>query len=105
MISGSFSMATIASVARGPKKTERKNQFKPLLPLPWAIPALIKANVPQPTKNWLLTKNVSIFTKCTTPLLYVQPYSARNNRRFVAMDSIKEQAEPVLIIILIIIKT
>ena len=38
------------NVANGPNRSDRKNQFKPVLFFPWASAALINANVPQPTK-------------------------------------------------------
>lgn len=41
---------TKINVAMGPKIKDNKNQFSPDLFFPWASPAFISANVPQPTK-------------------------------------------------------
>lgn len=45
-----LSNKTRDKVAIGPNKIDNKNQFNPLLFFPCAIPALISASVPQPTK-------------------------------------------------------
>lgn len=38
-------------VAIGPSTSDSRHQTSPLLPLPWASPALIRASVPQPAKK------------------------------------------------------
>jgi hypothetical protein len=40
--------ATRNNVAIGPKSSEMRNQLRPLLFFPWAIPALINARLPHP---------------------------------------------------------
>ncbi len=48
-LGGSVSETTSNRVAVGPNMSESRNQLRPLLFLPWEIPALISARVPQPT--------------------------------------------------------
>jgi hypothetical protein len=48
--SGSFSKNKSNKVANGPSSSDIRNQLNPLLFLPCASPALIRASVPQPTK-------------------------------------------------------
>ena len=43
--------ATRTKVAIGPRRSERRNQLRPLRFFPCAIPALIRASVPHPTAN------------------------------------------------------
>lgn len=46
----SGSRNTIRKVAIGPRSSDRSHQLRPLLPLPWANPALIKLSVSHPTE-------------------------------------------------------
>jgi hypothetical protein len=48
------SNTTSKNVASGPRNSETSHQFKPLLPLPWAKPALMSESVNQPTAYWLV---------------------------------------------------